>query len=49
VLAQNWVLRGDVGRVPGLWWLHGLMLIIVLFLLFPRTRRLKRTTDPIGA
>ncbi len=48
VLAQNWVLRGDVGRVPGLWWLHGLMLIIVLFLLLPRTGRLKRAADPVG-
>jgi lipopolysaccharide export system permease protein len=45
VLAQNWVLRGDVGRVPGLWWLHGLMLVIVLFLLFPRTQRLRRVSS----
>jgi lipopolysaccharide export system permease protein len=45
VLAQKWVLRGDVGRVPGLWWLHGLMLVIVLFLLFPRAQRLRRVSS----
>ena len=36
IFAQNWVMRGTVGSMPGVWWLHGLMLIIVLLMLFPR-------------
>lgn len=35
-LAQNWVMQGVVGSMPGVWWLHGLMFLIVLFMLFPR-------------
>ncbi|MGH8247783.1 MAG: LPS export ABC transporter permease LptF [Gammaproteobacteria bacterium] len=28
-LAQTWVEQGVVGSVPGVWWLHGLMLLAV--------------------
>ena len=35
IFAQNWVMRGTIGSVPGVWWLHGLMLLIVLLMLFP--------------
>lgn len=39
ILAQNWVMRGIVGSMPGVWWLPGLMFLIVLFILFPRRGR----------
>lgn len=39
ILAQNWVIRGTVGSMPGVWWLPGLMSFIVLFTLFPRLGR----------
>lgn len=39
ILAQNWVMRGTVGSMPGVWWLHGLMFLIVLLMLFPRSGR----------
>lgn len=39
ILAQNWVMRGTVGSMPGVWWLPGLMSLIVLLMLFPRLGR----------
>lgn len=32
-LAQTWVEQGFVGPIPGVWWLHILMLIIVIWVL----------------
>jgi lipopolysaccharide export system permease protein len=34
-LAQTWVEQGTVASVPGVWWLHTLMLIIVIWVLSP--------------
>jgi len=34
-LAQTWVEQGTVATVPGVWWLHTLMLIIVIWVLSP--------------
>ena len=34
-LAQTWVEQGFVGTIPGVWWLHILMLIIVIRVLSP--------------
>ena len=38
-LAQTWVEQGVVGSVPGIWWLHSLMLIIVLIIFSPRVQK----------
>ena len=34
-LAQTWVEQGVVPVFPGVWWLHGLMLVAVVWILFP--------------
>ncbi len=34
-VARNWVEQGVVDKFPGIWWLHFLMLIVVLLLLKP--------------
>jgi len=34
-LAQTWVEQGIVGSFPGVWWLHALMFLIVILVLFP--------------
>lgn len=39
ILAQNWVMQGIVGRMPGVWWLPSLMFLIVLCVLFPHLKR----------
>lgn len=38
-LAQTWVEQGTVGSVPGVWWLHVLMLIVVVLILTPSFRK----------
>jgi lipopolysaccharide export system permease protein len=38
-LAQTWVEQGIVGRVPGVWWLHILMLLLVTWVLTPSFRK----------
>ena len=38
-LAQTWVEQGVVGTVPGVWWLHALMLCVVVAFLSPEYRR----------
>lgn len=38
-LAQTWVEQGVVNSVPGIWWLHTLMLIIVIWILSPEFRK----------
>jgi lipopolysaccharide export system permease protein len=30
-LAQSWVEQGVVGALPGVWWLHGLMAVVVVW------------------
>ena len=37
-LAQTWVEQGLVDRFPGVWWLHGLMFLLVARLLLPEFR-----------
>jgi lipopolysaccharide export system permease protein len=32
-LAQSWVEQGVVGPMPGVWWLHGLMAVAVIWIL----------------
>lgn len=34
-LAQTWVEQGTIGRLPGVWWLYGLMLIVAAASLAP--------------
>ncbi|MDN5752616.1 MAG: LPS export ABC transporter permease LptF [Nitrosospira sp.] len=34
-LAQTWVEQGAIGRIPGVWWLYLLMLMVALYLLSP--------------
>jgi lipopolysaccharide export system permease protein len=34
-LAQTWVEQGMIGRVPGVWWLHVVMLLFAISLLLP--------------
>lgn len=34
-LAQSWVEQGVIGEYPGVWWLHALMLLTVLWFLKP--------------
>jgi len=36
-LAQSWVEQGIVGKFPGIWWLHGLMFVVVVWILSPRS------------
>jgi lipopolysaccharide export system permease protein len=38
-LAQTWVEQGIVGSMPGIWWLHILMLIIVVTIFSPRFQK----------
>ena len=38
-LAQTWVEQGVVGSMPGVWWLHVLMLIVVIWILSPGFRK----------
>lgn len=38
-LARTWVEQGVVPEFPGIWWLHVLMLIVVVLFLSPDTRR----------
>ena len=38
-LAQTWVEQGLVGKMPGVWWLHLLMLIAVLFIFTPKIQK----------
>ncbi|MEX2353723.1 MAG: LPS export ABC transporter permease LptF [Gammaproteobacteria bacterium] len=38
-LAQTWVEQGIVGKMPGVWWLHVLMFLIVVSVLFPSSLR----------
>ena len=40
-VARNWVEQNKVPHVLGMWWLHGLMLLIVLGLWFNRTEWLR--------
>ncbi|PTQ83449.1 lipopolysaccharide export system permease protein [Nitrosospira multiformis] len=37
-LAQTWVEQGTIGRVPGVWWLYGVMLLFAISLLSPGFR-----------
>ena len=37
-LAQTWVEQGFLGAMPGVWWLHGLMLCAVVAFLLPEYR-----------
>ncbi|MGI9228758.1 MAG: LPS export ABC transporter permease LptF [Gammaproteobacteria bacterium] len=42
-VARSWVEQGVVGEFPGIWWLHGLMLLGVISTLWPRrSNRLRR-------
>jgi len=34
-LARTWVEQGMVGSFPGIWWLHVLMMVVVIVLLLP--------------
>ena len=43
-LAQTWVEQGTVGSVPGVWWLHVSMLVVVIWVLAPGFSR-----KPAGA
>lgn len=38
-LAQTWVEQGTLGKIPGVWWLYGLMLIAALGSLLPGFRQ----------
>jgi len=38
-VAQSWVEQGVVDRFPGVWWLHAIMLMIVVWLLMPGISR----------
>ncbi|MBI2994359.1 MAG: LPS export ABC transporter permease LptF [Gammaproteobacteria bacterium] len=38
-LAQTWVEQGMLGAVPGVWWLHALMLCVVGAILLPEYRQ----------
>ena len=38
-LAQTWVEQGAIGRYPGVWWLHISMLLVVIWVLFPRFQK----------
>lgn len=38
-LAQTWVEQGTVSSIPGVWWLHALMLIVVVLVLTPGFRK----------
>lgn len=38
-LAQTWVEQGLLGAVPGVWWLHSLMLCAVVWFLVPEYRK----------
>lgn len=38
-LAQTWVEQGIVGSIPGVWWLHALMLLAVIAFLGPEYRK----------
>ncbi len=38
-VAQSWVEQGVVDRFPGVWWLHAIMLMIVVWLLMPAISR----------
>jgi len=37
-LAQTWVEQGTIGNIPGVWWLHMLMLIIVITIFSPKLK-----------
>lgn len=38
-LAQTWVEQGLLGAIPGVWWLHALMLCVVAAMLLPEYRQ----------
>jgi lipopolysaccharide export system permease protein len=38
-LAQTWVEQGLVGKFPGVWWLHLLMLVAVLLVFSPKVQK----------
>ena len=43
-LAQTWVEQGIVGSVPGVWWIHALMLIAVLVIFTPSFQKALQAT-----
>ncbi|BAW80454.1 YjgP/YjgQ family permease [Candidatus Nitrosoglobus terrae] len=45
-IARNWVERGTLSTLLGLWWVHGIMLLVVLILLWPQS--LKKTLHQLN-
>ena len=51
-VARAWLTKGDISPMVGMWWVHGLMLCIGLFLLFKQSgfKHIfkKHTTEPVS-